>query len=88
MRRATFWAPVAAAAFGVAWCGYAMRPAGDRAGEMQVVKFGAFPVLDGGRVKPIDSFARVRLMNITRRQELLLGDPRQGQGREGPAESG
>ena len=45
MRRATFWAPVAAAAFGVTWCGYALRPAGDRAGEMQVVKFGAFPVL-------------------------------------------
>jgi ABC-type transport system involved in cytochrome c biogenesis permease subunit len=84
MRRATFWAPVAAAAFGVAWCGYALRPAGDRAGEMQVVKFGAFPVLDGGRVKPVDSFARVRLMNITRRQEYyweVLGKGRDEKGR-------
>ena len=84
MRRATFWAPVAAALFGVAWFGHAMRPASDRAGAMQVVKFGALPVLDGGRVKPVDSFARVQLMNITRRQEYyweVLGKGRDGKGR-------
>lgn len=84
MRQATFWAPVAAAMFGIAWCGYALRPTGDRAGAMQIAKFGTFPVLDGGRIKPVDSFARVRLMNITRRQEYdweILGKDRDEKGR-------
>lgn len=84
MTRAIFWGPLLAALFGVVWFGYSMRAASDRAGEMQIKKFGKFPVQDGGRVKPIDTFARVQLMNVTRRQEYyweILGKEKDDQGR-------
>lgn len=68
MNRATFWAPAAALAFGIIWFAGTARPAGDPPGEMRLSRAAALPVLDGGRVKPLDSFARVHLMELNRRQ--------------------
>jgi ABC-type transport system involved in cytochrome c biogenesis permease subunit len=69
MGKATVWAPVLAAAFGVAWFAATMRSPTEPAGEMQVSKFGRLPVLEGGRVKPIDSYATQQLYKLANRGE-------------------
>jgi hypothetical protein len=69
MSRATVWAPVLAAAFGVLWFVAAMRSPSEPANEMQLSKFGQLPVLEGGRKKPIDTYARIRLFGLSNRQE-------------------
>lgn len=43
--------------------------AGDKKGQMQLHEFGKIPVLDGGRVKPIDTLARSSLMIISGGQQ-------------------
>jgi ABC-type transport system involved in cytochrome c biogenesis permease subunit len=48
-----------------------MAPAGGPADGMDLSAFAALPVIDGGRLKPIDTFARVRLMVISRRQTYV-----------------
>ena len=35
---------------------------------MEFTRFGALPVIDGGRVKPMDTYARIQLMLISNRQ--------------------
>jgi ABC-type transport system involved in cytochrome c biogenesis permease subunit len=68
MKRATFWAPLAAAAFGILWfagTGYQHRERGDR---MHLSKFAQVPIQDGGRIKPLDTYARIQLMLLSRRQ--------------------
>src|SRR4051812_33311835 len=69
MSKATVWAPVLAAAFGVLWFVAAMRTTTEPATEMQLSKFGKLPVLDGGRKKPIDTYARIQLSGLSNRQE-------------------
>ena len=69
MTRASIWAPIVAALFGVLWFGGMMRSASDPPGEMQIRKFGKLPILENGRIKPFDTFARVQLMLVNRRQE-------------------
>src|SRR4051794_40844949 len=59
-KRPRFWAPAAAVAFGLVWFVGAARSPSEPSGEMTLSKFGKLPVLDGGRYKPVDSFARVR----------------------------
>jgi ABC-type transport system involved in cytochrome c biogenesis permease subunit len=46
----------------------AMLPADEPAGQFQLHEFAKIPVVDGGRIKPIDTLARTSLMIISSRQ--------------------
>jgi ABC-type transport system involved in cytochrome c biogenesis permease subunit len=48
----------------------AMAPASESPNEPALSEFGTLPVQDGGRVKPIDTYARVQLMLVSSRQEF------------------
>jgi ABC-type transport system involved in cytochrome c biogenesis permease subunit len=65
------WTVVAAAALylaGAAW------PQGDKSSEMQFQEFAKLPMVDAGRIKPFDTFARNNLMVISSRQEYKDAD--------------
>ncbi len=68
MKRATVWAPLVAAVLAVLYFLAAMASHRESADRMQLSRFAGLPVLDGGRVKPIDSYARVQLMVMNRKQ--------------------
>ncbi|TWU00213.1 Cytochrome c biogenesis protein CcsA [Botrimarina colliarenosi] len=73
------WAPALAALLTVGYLGSKTRPAVDEPGAMAVERFGALPVAEGGRIKPIDTLARTTLQAISARQEVLpaeKGEPR------------
>jgi ABC-type transport system involved in cytochrome c biogenesis permease subunit len=44
---------------------------GDPARSFQFREFGSLPVIEGGRIKPFDTFARGRLMMISHRQDYV-----------------
>jgi ABC-type transport system involved in cytochrome c biogenesis permease subunit len=46
-----------------------MAPASDSQGEPAYAEFAKLPVQDTGRIKPIDTYARVQLMLVSSRQE-------------------
>ncbi len=48
---------------------FSLAPAAIPPEQMQVYEFGKIPVVEGGRVKPIDSLARNSLLIISNRQE-------------------
>jgi ABC-type transport system involved in cytochrome c biogenesis permease subunit len=56
------------AGLAVVYLGLAMIPPSDPAKGMQLQKFGELPIVDGGRVKPLDSLARNTMMIISNRQ--------------------
>jgi hypothetical protein len=45
-------------------------PQTDKAGEFRLAAFAGLPISDHGRIKPIDTYARVELMMMNRRQEF------------------
>ena len=47
---------------------FTMIPLGTGPGKMDLEEFGAIPVVDRGRVKPLDTYARTTLMIISSRQ--------------------
>ncbi|MFI5347908.1 MAG: cytochrome c biogenesis protein [Elusimicrobiota bacterium] len=65
-RRILFWAAFAAALFCAAWPLLAPAPKSD----LPLTEFSRLPVLEGGRVKPLDSFARNALLVIRGTQSL------------------
>jgi ABC-type transport system involved in cytochrome c biogenesis permease subunit len=67
MKSATFWAPVAAAAIGVVYFVGVMAPHGSK-GKMNLARAASLPVIERGRVKPLDTYARVQLTLLNRRQ--------------------
>src|SRR5437588_1157587 len=50
--------------------GFEALPPSTPPDQMQLEEFGAIPVIDRGRVKPIDTYARTTLMLISGRQEF------------------
>jgi ABC-type transport system involved in cytochrome c biogenesis permease subunit len=58
---------------GALYLATAMMPAADD-GKMHLNEFGALPVVDRGRVKPIDTLARTALMILSNRQEWAEKD--------------
>jgi ABC-type transport system involved in cytochrome c biogenesis permease subunit len=64
--RAIFWTAFAAALLAAVWPLLAPRPKSD----LPLDDFAALPVLEGGRVKPLDSFARNSLLIIRGTQTL------------------
>jgi ABC-type transport system involved in cytochrome c biogenesis permease subunit len=67
-RRAIFWATFAAALFCAAWP--LLRPAPKS--DLPLAEFSRLPLLEGGRVKPLDSFARNSLLLIRGTQTLTV----------------
>jgi ABC-type transport system involved in cytochrome c biogenesis permease subunit len=66
------WLPWFAAGSGVLYCLIALAPLGKKAGgAMEIAKAGGILVVSDGRVKPLDSFARVALMAANHRQTYL-----------------
>jgi ABC-type transport system involved in cytochrome c biogenesis permease subunit len=51
--------------------GIAMVPPGESAEQMNVYEFGTIPVVEGGRTKPFDTFARTTLFAISDRQTYV-----------------
>src|SRR5262249_44453920 len=45
-----------------------MAPPGDPEGQMQVQEAGRLPVVDGGRVKPLDTYARTQMLVVSSKQ--------------------
>jgi ABC-type transport system involved in cytochrome c biogenesis permease subunit len=60
--------PYGVAAFGGLFLILAAIQRSDPPGEMRLQEFGRLPVVDRGRVKPLDTMARVTLMTISNRQ--------------------
>jgi ABC-type transport system involved in cytochrome c biogenesis permease subunit len=84
-------APAAAAPAGMAWLvpwialgigvlyfAAAMTPPADRDKDFQYQEFASLPVVDHGRVKPLDTFARTSLLVISDRQTYLDDKDRSG----------
>ncbi|MDE2491259.1 MAG: cytochrome c biogenesis protein CcsA [Elusimicrobia bacterium] len=67
-----FWGTLALALFGAAWPLIAPAPRT----KFPIAEFSRLPVLEGGRVKPVDSFARNSLLLIRGTQTLPLGHGR------------
>jgi ABC-type transport system involved in cytochrome c biogenesis permease subunit len=61
-------APWIAVGVGVVYLLAAMAPVADPPGQFQLEEFAGLPVMDRGRVKPLDTFARTSLMVISDRQ--------------------
>ncbi len=51
------------------------RPPKDEAGAMRISEFGALPIVEGGRFKPLDTLARTTLQVLSNRQEVELVKP-------------
>jgi ABC-type transport system involved in cytochrome c biogenesis permease subunit len=66
--RAIFWGAFAAALLAAAWPALAPAPKSD----LPLADFSRLPVLEGGRVKPLDSFARNALLVIRGTQTLQV----------------
>jgi ABC-type transport system involved in cytochrome c biogenesis permease subunit len=69
LSRRIFWGTLALALFGAAWPLMAPAPRT----KFPIAGFSRLPVLEGGRVKPIDTFARNSLLVIRGTQTLPLG---------------
>ncbi len=66
------YAPWLGVAIGVLTLGYAMLPqAAEPADQMHLSELGAIPVVDHGRIKPFDSFARSTLFVLSDRQTYV-----------------
>ena len=74
MNNVTRYAPWFVAGFGVLYFTVAALPKSDPPNEMHLHEFGRLPVVDRGRVKPLDTMARVTLMTISGRQTYKDND--------------
>src|SRR5215510_5447515 len=73
--RAGRWArflPWAALGFAVLYFASALRP--PREEGFQLTTFGRLPIVDLGRTKPLDTFARTTLLVVSNRQAMYLSD--------------
>lgn len=70
-RRAAVAAPALAALVTALYFGGKARPAADTPAARAVARFGALPVAERGRVKPLDTLARTTLQAMSARQEVL-----------------
>jgi ABC-type transport system involved in cytochrome c biogenesis permease subunit len=66
--------PWSVAVLGALYLLIALAPPADADGRMHLNEFASLLVVDGGRDKPIDTFARVQLMSVTNRQEYRDAD--------------
>jgi ABC-type transport system involved in cytochrome c biogenesis permease subunit len=71
-----------AALFGVAYVAVAARPVWAPAGQMDLAAFGTIPVVDGGRLKPLDTAARTDLMVVSAGKQTFKDVPYRTEGGE------
>jgi ABC-type transport system involved in cytochrome c biogenesis permease subunit len=69
------WIPWVVLALGVLYIAGAAYPRKSKAEDFNLVGFGQLPVLDHGRIKPLDTYARIELMMMNRRQEFYDARP-------------
>ena len=67
-----YWAPALIVAVFAMYVARKMRPPEIPPSEMQVYEFGELPIVSGGRVQPIDSFARNTLRQISDSEVVRL----------------
>lgn len=70
---ATKWLPLALFGFCLLYVASSMRPAGEK-GAYNLNAFGRLPVVDQGRIKPMDTLARTSLMVLSNKQTFWLKD--------------
>ncbi|MEO0529556.1 MAG: cytochrome c biogenesis protein CcsA [Planctomycetota bacterium] len=73
-RKPTLWVPTVVALLVAGYFAGKARPATDEPGDMAIQRFGALPVAEGGRIKPIDTLARTTLQALSARQEVIQVD--------------
>jgi ABC-type transport system involved in cytochrome c biogenesis permease subunit len=69
------YAPWCAAGLTLLYFAFYMLPARDRDDSFHYHAFGRLMAIDGGRLKPMDTVARMNLMVITHRQQMYIHDP-------------
>jgi len=67
------WLPIVILVLGILYLGSAFRPQSNGT-EFDLVGFGRLPVIDQGRVKPLDTYARTSLMVLSNKQTLFMGE--------------
>jgi ABC-type transport system involved in cytochrome c biogenesis permease subunit len=75
MSALTRFAPWLSALLGVAWFGVAAMPSRISPGDFDLAAFGTIPVVDGGRLKPLDTVARTDLMVISAGRQTYKSVP-------------
>jgi ABC-type transport system involved in cytochrome c biogenesis permease subunit len=75
MNALTRFAPWLGALLGVAWFGTAALPSRTTPGDFDLAAFGTIPVVDGGRLKPLDTAARTDLMVISAGRQTYKSVP-------------
>lgn len=73
-RKPTVWVPALTALLVAGYFAGKARSTVDEPGQMAIQRFGALPVAEGGRIKPIDTLARTTLQAISARQEVIQVD--------------
>jgi ABC-type transport system involved in cytochrome c biogenesis permease subunit len=81
--RAVLWVPILFLALSVLYLASAFRPQSNDT-AFDLVGFGNLPVVDRGRVKPIDTYARISLMMLSNKQTLFMGEDAATSAREHP----
>jgi ABC-type transport system involved in cytochrome c biogenesis permease subunit len=81
--RAVLWVPIIFLAVSILYLASAFRPQSNDT-EFDLVGFGNLPIVDRGRVKPIDTYARISLMMLSNKQTLFMGEDAATSAREHP----
>src|SRR5947207_13637599 len=68
-------APWLAALIGAAWFGVAALPPRTAPGDFDLAAFGTIPVVEGGRLKPLDTAPRTDLMVISTGRQTYKSVP-------------
>lgn len=74
MKSSSIWPIAAVIGLAIVYLVGAGWPHSEREGEFRISEFAKLPVQDGGRIKPIESLARVRLIQISHGQRVVHGD--------------
>jgi len=83
--RASLVVPLVLLALSVLYLASAFRPQSNKT-AFDLVGFGNLPIVDRGRVKPLDTYARISLMMLSNKQTLFMGDQAATSAREHPGE--
>src|SRR5581483_8501393 len=74
MKRPVTWFPWAVTGFVALVLAAFAWPRADAKGELHLREFGSLPAVEGGRVMPLDTVARINLMSLSHRQTLYVGE--------------
>jgi ABC-type transport system involved in cytochrome c biogenesis permease subunit len=69
MNNATRYVPWVVTCLGMGYLLAAMAPPAEPEGQPALNRFAQLPVIDGGRIKPVDTWARVQMMILSKHQD-------------------